>query len=130
MSEINWESIYYLLDEIAEWQEDDIGHCRDCAEELIVHIPSLIKQIQKLAKEKSELEKENKSLKLQLELKSASYGSLGSAIDWTKIRTQNAPGMHSILPFQTYEPKFTPTPKHSDFYDSTVWSNSTMRDSL
>lgn len=132
MSEINWENIYYNLSEFDKYEWSDIDYAYGCAENLKNYVPALIERIQKLAKEKSELKKENESLKLQLELKNINYGSLGAAIDWTRISTRNAPGMHSILPFQTYEPKFTPVGKNPrpNLNDNTVWSDSTMRDSL
>lgn len=131
MSEINWENIYYNLSEFDKYEWSDIDYANNCAENLKNWVPALIERIQKLAKEKNELRKENERLKRQ-QLNSWPFGTTNPPIDWKKIQTRNGPGvgMHTILPFQVHEPKFTPTPKHSDFYDPTVWSNSIMRDSM
>lgn len=128
MSNINWKQINYLLNEYTEWKLDDVGYSRDCAEELVEFVPLLIERIQKLAKEKSELERELKEVKrTHFKFK---IPEIESPVDWSKTQLWNTPEFKKA--FYDYPPKYSNGFSNAPMqpYDPSVWSNSTLRDSL
>lgn len=128
---VNWEKVNYLLDEIKEWGEDDTIYVRNCCEELALnHLPTLIKHIQKLAKEKNEYKK-----KYENYINFFSPTSGGINVRPGKYQIWNWPEVHHSILYNYSEPGFVKfTPKYQDLthppYNSAIWFNSTLRDSL